>query len=398
MTTLGLERLLSEQVDLVAGRRVGLVASTSSVDRALTSTVTRLHQHPAVRLVALFGPEHGLRGEAQAGEPVATYIDRGTGLPVHSLYGDTKKPTPDMLHEVETLLVDLQDGGVRFYTYLATLAYVMQAAAEQDIAVIVLDRPTPIGGHKVEGPVLDPEYASFVGPYPIPIRYGMTLGEVARLFNDEFGIGCALEVVPIAGWARTMWFDQTGLPFVPPSPNLPTLQSLTVYPGTCLVEGTNLSEGRGTTRPFEYIGAPWIDAEDLARQMNTLELAGVRFRPVYFVPAFGKYCDELCQGVQLYVQDRELFRPIETTLHLLAGVRAAYPDHFSWRPPWTSGGRYPIDLLSGGCLVREHLDASRPVPDLVDQWQEALRSFDDCRARFLLYSDEPVRYHFPSAV
>lgn len=385
--TLGLERLLTERLDLVAGRRVGLVASVSSVDRDLISTVTRLHQHPDVRLVALFGPEHGLRGEAQAGEPVATYTDRATGLPVYSLYGDTKKPTPDMLREVEALVVDLQDGGVRFYTYLATLAYVMQAAAEAGVPVVVLDRPTPIGGHKVEGPVLDPAYASFVGPYPIPIRYGMTFGEVARLFNEAFGIGCALEVVPVAGWTRAMWFDQTGLPFVPPSPNLPALQSLTVYPGTCLVEGTNLSEGRGTTRPFEYIGAPWIDAEDMAERMNALALPGARFRPVYFVPAFSKHRDELCQGVHLYVQDREQFKPVETALHLMACVRTAYPDQFAWRPPWASGGHYPIDLLSGGRLVREHLDASRPVSDLVDGWQEALRSFGERRAGFLLYSD-----------
>lgn len=383
----GLERLLADRPDLVAGRRVGLVASTSSVDRDLTSAVTRLHRHPDIHLVALFGPEHGLRGEAQAGDSVATYLDPVTHLPVYSLYGDTKKPTPEMLREVDVLLVDLQDGGVRFYTYLATLAHVMEAAAEHDVPVIVLDRPTPIGGHKVEGPVLDPAYTSFVGPYPIPIRYGMTFGEVARLFNETFGIGCTLEVVPLAGWTRGMWFDQTGLPFVPPSPNLPTLDALTVYPGTCLVEGTNLSEGRGTTRPFEYIGAPWIDADDLARRMNDLALPGVRWRPVYFVPTFSKYSGELCQGVHLYVRDREQFRPVETALHLLHVVRSAYPEHFAWRPPWSAGGHFPIDLLSGGSLVREHLDASHPIPDLVEQWQPALRSFCAERARFLMYPD-----------
>lgn len=384
---LGLESLLAERLDLIAGRRVGLVASPSSVDQALTSTVTGLHQHPRVNLVALFGPEHGLRGEAQAGEPVSTYSDPVTGLPVYSLYGDTQKPTPEMLRDVDVLIFDLQDAGVRFYTYLATLAYVMQAAAEQRLPLIVLDRPAPIGGHKVEGPLLDPAYRSFVGPYPIPIRYGMTIGEIARLLNETFGIGCPLEVVPMSGWERGMWFDQTGLPFVPPSPNLPTLQSLTLYPGTCLVEGTNLSEGRGTTRPFEYIGAPWIDAEDLAQRLNDLALPGVRFRPVYFVPAFSKYRDQPCQGVHLYVQDREQFQPITVTLHLLACIRSAYPDHFAWHEPWTCGGHHPIDLLSGGSAVREHLDSERPVAELVDGWAGALRAFCDCRARVLLYAD-----------
>lgn len=384
---LGLESLLAERLDLIAGRRVGLVASPSSVDQALTSTVTGLHQHPRVNLVALFGPEHGLRGEAQAGEPVSTYSDPVTGLPVYSLYGDTQKPTPEMLRDVDVLIFDLQDAGVRFYTYLATLAYVMQAAAEQRLPLIVLDRPAPIGGHKVEGPLLDPAYRSFVGPYPIPIRYGMTIGEIARLLNETFGIGCPLEVVPMSGWKRGMWFDQTGLPFVPPSPNLPTLQSLILYPGTCLVEGTNLSEGRGTTRPFEYIGAPWMDAEDLAQRLNDLALPGVRFRPVYFVPAFSKHRDQPCQGVHLYVQDREQFQPITVTLHLLACIRSAYLDHFAWHEPWTCGGHYPIDLLSGGSAVRDHLDAGRPVAELVDGWAGALRAFCDCRARVLLYAD-----------
>lgn len=384
---LGLENLLTEQLDRVAGRRLGLVASPSSVDQDLTSTVTRLHQHPNVRLTALFGPEHGLRGEAQAGESVGTYTDPATHLPVYSLYGETKKPTPDMFQEIDVLVFDIQDGGVRFYTFLATLAHVMQAAAEQHMPVMVLDRPTPIGGHKVEGPVLDPAYSSFVGPYPIPIRYGMTMGETARFFNDVFEIGCSLEVVPLSGWKRGMWFDQTGLPFVPPSPNLPTLQSLTLYPGTCLVEGTNLSEGRGTTRPFEYIGAPWIDAEDLARRLNDLELPGVRFRPVYFVPTFSKHRDQPCRGVHIYVQDREKLQPVEMTLHLLACIRSMYPDHFAWREPWESGKYYPIDLLSGGSMVREHLDANKPIPDLVGGWKEALRAFCDQRAHFLMYPD-----------
>jgi beta-N-acetylhexosaminidase len=385
MTRLGLEVFLDDRLDLVSGKRAGLVASVSSVDRQLTSTVERLHQHPGVKLVALFGPEHGLRGQAQAGEHVTTFTDRVTGLPVHSLYGDTQKPTGDMLAGLDVVIVDLQDGGVRFYTYLSTLAYVMQAAAEQDKAVIVLDRPAFLNGVTVEGPVLDPDYRSFVGVYPIPIRYGMTVGEMAKLFNEAFAIGCQLTVVPMEGWERRLWYDQTGLPFVPPSPNLPTLSAVTAYPGTCLIEGTSLSEGRGTTKPFEYIGAPWIDAEWLAHQLNDLGLPGVRFRPVYFVPTFSKFQGQPCAGVHLYIMDRDCFQPITAALNLMALVKNRYPDQFAWKQSWTNGGHRPIDLLSGGSQVREHLDASHPIPALVASWQTELQVFAKLRADFLLY-------------
>lgn len=382
---LGLEVLLEEQTALVAGKRAGLIASASSTDSALVSSVERLRQHPAVNLRALFGPEHGLRGDAQAGQHVTAYTDRLTGLPVYSLYGDTQKPTPAMLDGLDVLLFDLQDGGVRFYTYLSTLAYAMQAAAENGLPLIVLDRPAFLNGVTVEGPTLDPRYASFVGLYPIPLRYGLTAGEIARLFNTVFNIGCDLTVVPLAGWQRGMWFDDTGLPFVPPSPNLPTLTALTAYPGTCLVEGTNLSEGRGTTRPFEYIGAPWVDGEVLATALNALDLPGARFRPVYFVPTFSKHQGEVCAGVHLYVTDRSAFRPVETVLHLLAQVKRAHPQRFAWRDPWSPGGHYPIDLLSGGDRVRLHLDAGHPVTDLVDTWKEGITAFEQLRAPYLLY-------------
>ncbi len=384
---IGLEVLLTRRRNLIEGRRVGLVASPSSVDSQLISSVERLSTSDGVRLAALFGPEHGLRGAAQAGQHVTTEVDPLTGLTVYSLYGDTHQPTPDMLRDVEVLVFDLQDGGVRFYTYLSTLAYVMQAAAAHHLPLVVLDRPAFINGVTVEGPVLDPAYQSFVGLYPLPIRYGMTAGEMARLLNDTFGIGCDLTVVEMDGWQRGLWFDQTGLPFVPPSPNLPTLAALTVYPGMCLVEGTNLSEGRGTTRPFEYTGAPWIEAEAFARRLNALNLPGARFRPVYFVPTFSKYQGELCAGVHLYVTDRDTFRPVETALHLLALVKAMYPDQFAWRAPWTDGGHYPIDLLSGGAQVRQHLDAGHPVADWVGEWEEALQAFRALRANVLLYTD-----------
>jgi len=252
----------------------------------------------------------------------------------------------------------------------------------------VLDRPAPINGGIVEGPVLDTNYTSFVGPYPVPIRYGLTIGEMACLFNEAFAIGCDLTVVPMQNWQRRFWFDQTGLPFVPPSPNLPTLSSMTVYPGTCLVEGTNLSEGRGTTKPFEYIGAPWLQAEPLARELNDLELEGVRFRPVYFTPTFHKYQGQPCEGVHIFVTDRECFRPVAMILRMLAHIKQQYAQDFAWREPWTQGGRYPIDLLSGGDTVRKYVDSGKLISDLFSQWLPGLEAFARLRARFLLYPGE----------
>ncbi len=384
-TVLGLDVLLAERLDLVAGRRIGLVASVSSTDAQLVGTAERLYGQADVNLMALFGPEHGLHGQAQAGVEVNVYTDPRLGVPVYSLYGQTYKPTPDMLANLEALVVDLQDGGVRFYTYLSTLAYVLQAAAEAKLPVIVLDRPAPINGVTFEGPVLDPAYSSFVGMYPIPIRYGMTVGEMAGLFNEHFGIGCDLTVVLMRNWGRDCWFDQTGLPFVPPSPNLPTLSAMTAYPGMCLVEGTNVSEGRGTTKPFEYIGAPWIEADPLARALNDLAMPGVRFRPVYFTPAFSKHQGQPCAGVHLYVTDQDRFRPVETALRLIAQIKETYPDQFAWREPWTPGGHYPVDLLSGGRSVREHLDDNKPVSDLLGHWQAGLQAYATVRAQFLRY-------------
>lgn len=387
MVRTGIDVLTIQQADLIRGQRIGLIASPSSVDTMLVSSVERLHRLPGVKLVALYGPEHGVRGSAQAGDHVSTYIDASTGVPVYSLYGETKKPLPSMLEDVDTLVYDLQDGGSRFYTYLSTLIYVLEAAAEMGLSVLVLDRPNPITGCTPEGGLLDPNYTSFVGMAPIPIRHAMTAGELALMCNDTLNIGCRVTVVKCEGWRRSMWFDDTGLPFVPPSPNLPSLSALSVYPGTCLIEGTNLSEGRGTTRPFEYIGAPWIDGEQLARDLNVMDLHGARFRPVYFVPTFSKYAGELCSGVQLYVFDRERFRAVSTALHMIAHVKASYPEQFAWRAPWSDGGHRPIDLLAGGSQIREHLDAGSPVSELVASWQEALEGYDQLRSRYQLYDD-----------
>ena len=384
-TKLGLEVFLEARLDLVAGKRVALLACPSSVDHNLRSSVERLHEHPDINLVALFGPEHGLRGAAQAGKKVETAVDPLTRLPAYSLYGAAHKPAPHMLRDIDTFIIDLQDGGVRFYTYLATTMYVMEAAAEAGISVIILDRPAPITASRVAGPMLDPAYTSFVGPWTLPIRYGMTIGEIAQLLNEEAHVGCDLTVIPLVGWSRNLWHDETGLPFIPSSPNLPTLDAMTLYPGACLVEGTNISEGRGTTRPFEYIGAPWLNAEQLADQLNALELAGLRFRPVYFVPTFGKYPAEVCAGVHLFVTDRERCQPISALLHVLQTIKRSYPDDFAWRPRWAAGARRPIDLLWGSDSLRRSIDSGRPVGELIDAWQPGLKAFELLREKYRLY-------------
>lgn len=381
---LGIDVFLESRIDTVAGLRVGLLACPSSVDGELRGTVERLHRHPAVNLVALFGPEHGIRGDAQAGSPVSSVIDPLTKLPVYSLFGETHTPTAEMLRGLDAIIIDLQDAGVRFYTFLATALYVMRAAKAAGVCVILLDRPAPIGGDRLEGPILDAAYTSFVGPYPLPIRYGMTLGEVAHLVN-ALDIGCDLNVIGMRGWSRTLWYDETGLPFVPSSPNLPTLDAVTLYPGTCLIEGTNLSEGRGTTRPFEYIGAPWIDAEALVDQLNDLSLPGLRFRPVYFVPTFSKHQGELCAGAHLYVNDRDKFRPVSAMLRVLQLLKRRYPNEFAWRQPWAKGARPPIDLLWGSDRLRNCIDSDEPVDSLIESWQSGLREFERMRAEYLLY-------------
>jgi uncharacterized protein YbbC (DUF1343 family) len=381
----GLEVLVSDRRADLEGQRLGLVASPSSVAADLSSSVDVLHGQPGVELRALFGPEHGLRGEAQAGEKVGSTTDARTGVPVHSLYGATRRPTTEMLAGLDTLVFDLQDGGLRFYTYVSTLAHVMEAAAEHGTRVVVLDRPVYLGGVAVEGGMVQDDFRSFVGLYPLPIRYGMTAGEIARLLAGEHGIDCELHIVPMRGWRREMWFDETGFPFVPPSPNLPTLAAITAYPGTCLIEGTNLSEGRGTTKPFEYLGAPYVDGHRLARTMNALDLPGVRFREVFFVPTFGKYPGETCSGVQLHVTDRGIFEPLPTAVHLIDAVRRLWPESFDWRAPWAVNGHHPIDLLSGSSRLRERIDALDDVTELLGAWKEESRGFADLRSRYLIY-------------
>ena len=380
---LGNEHLFGEEFHLIEGKRVGLVTNHSGASSALQSTADRLHQHPGTELVALFGPEHGIRGDAADGAPVANLRDPRTGVPIHSLYGERRQPGAAMLADIDVMLFDIQDVGARFYTYLYTMSLSMGACAERGLPFAVLDRPNPIGGERVEGNILDPEFHSFVGLYPIPIRYGLTVGELAMLFNAEFAIGAELHVVRMQNWERAFFWEETGLPWVPPSPNMPTVDTAVVYPGMCFFEGTNVSEGRGTCKPFEQVGAPFVDGARLSDRLNALELPGVFFRPVFFQPTAGKYADEVCQGVQLHVFDRDLFRPVHAGFTVLSAINQLWPTDFTWRLP--RGGIHNFDRLAGTDQIRRALDAGTSADDLVAGWEKDLQSFLAVRDRYLLY-------------
>lgn len=391
----GLDRWLDEGpgiAGLAAGVRLGLVAHPASVDRWLRHAVDALAARDDARLVRLFAPEHGLRGEAQDMETVGDSIDADTGLPVRSLYGSdpsTLRPRAEDLSDLDAVVVDLQDVGARYYTFVYTLAHVLEACSGAGIPTVVLDRPNPIGGRAVEGPVLDPALSSFVGRYPIPVRHGMTALELARLFRERFGVPGDLRGVPMSGWRRGCWFDETGLPWVPPSPNMPTLDTATVYPGGCLVEGTNLSEGRGTTRPFEQIGAPWLDARRLREALAVRDLPGIVVRDVVFRPKFQKHADRTCAGVFVHVTDREAFRPFRTYLAVLEDARAQDPGAFEWRTEAYEfeTDRLAIDLLLGRRELRESLEAGANPLELERGWADELDTFRNDRASFLLYPD-----------
>jgi len=381
----GAEVLMAERMMLVRGKRVGLVANPTAVLSNMIHIAEVFVEHPGIELRALFCPEHGLHGAVADGAAIKSGTDPHTGLPVFSLYGERIKPSFEQLVGLDLLVFDIQDIGARFYTYATTMSYCLEAVAQAGIPMVVLDRPNPINGVSVEGPVLEPRFTSYVGRYPLPIRHGMTMGELARLFNEVFGIGAELIVVPMQGWRREMWFDDTRLPWITPSPNMPTLATATVYPGACLVEGTNLSEGRGTVHPFEWIGAPWVDGGELARVLNRLRLSGVHFRPISFAPMAGKYAGELCEGVQLHVLDRERFSPVATGLHLLKAVRDLYPQHFVWRPPDEPGSPCPFDRLIGTDKVRRQMEDGWPVEEIIADWRPQLLQFDELAQAYFLY-------------
>ncbi len=386
----GLERLLKNPRAWLGAARVGLVANPTTVNRGLAHAADLLHRHPEVDLRCLFGPEHGLRGSAQDMVAVVNEADPATGLPAFSLYGSTLKslsPTEEQLSQLDILLFDIQDIGARYYTYAATMALCMQSARLSQVKVVVLDRPNPIGGVAVEGGGLDKGLESFCGLYPVPQRHGMTPGELARLYNDTFGIGCELDVVSCEDWRRATYYDHCGLPWVIPSPNMPTLETALVYPGMCLLEGTNLSEGRGTTRPFELFGAPFIDSSTLARELQHYELPGVLFRPCVIEPAFHKFKGKKCGALQLHVTDRPVFAPYRTGLAVLVAVRKLWPESFAWRTePYEFRSDVPaIDLLTGRPAVRQAIDSGANLDELLRIACDGTELYDSGRGNALLY-------------
>lgn len=381
MTTLtGLGHLLSAHLDRFSRKRVGLVTNAAGVTRDLQRNVDALRA-AGVDLVALYSPEHGLTGAADHGVSVSSGRDARTGLPVHSLYGQQFKPTREMLAGIDLLLFDLQDVGARFYTFAFTLAKTLEACAELNVPFVVLDRPNPIGGVLVEGPVLDPKLQSTVGHGPIPVRYALTIGELARFYNRELNIGADLQVIPLKNWKRGMCHVDTGLPWVSPSPNIPHPETALLYPGTCLIEGTNLSAGRGTPLPFEIAGAPWVDGDALAAELNSLRLPGVRFRSMSFTPGSDKLAGQPCAGVQVHVTDREALRPVTVGLHLIAAVRRLCPAQFEWR-----AGHF--DKLIGDGTARERIDRGEPVEAMLSAWLPGQDDYLTKRASYLLYDAE----------
>lgn len=394
----GVEVLLSDSVHLVEGRRVGLVTNHTGIywgplpgpatsggtpppgDRTVLSTIDALAENPGVELVALFGPEHGIRGVEEAGASIESGVDLRTGVPIHSLYGTIRKPTPEMLDGVDVLLFDMQDVGARYYTYVSTMALTMEAAGEAGIPFVVLDRPNPIRGDVVQGTVLDPDYSTFVGMYPVPMRHGMTTGELAGMYVGEFGIEVDLHVVPVEGWSRDMVFDETGLPWIAPSPNMPSVASALAYPGTCLFEGTPLSVGRGTDRAFQWVGAPWLDGDALAAALNSYGIEGVRFEAATFTPTNagdGKFEGEEVHGVQL-VAESSAYDASTAAVAMLIEARRASGDRWVWRAAH-------FDRLAGTDALRVGLDAEDDLDTLTSTWSAALTGFEALRAPYLLY-------------
>jgi uncharacterized protein YbbC (DUF1343 family) len=382
---LGSDVLFDRQ--LLRGRTIGLVCNPASID-AQFRHVTDRAEAGGVRLGALFGPQHGFRSDLQENMIESPHGQaKCRRVPVYSLYSETREPTAEMLAGLDALVIDLQDVGTRIYTYIYTMANCLRTAARHGLPVIVCDRPNPIGGVAVEGPMLEPGYESFVGQFPIPMRHGMTIGELAHLFNEHFGLGAKLEVVAMQGWTREQYADETGLPWVLPSPNIPTLDSAIVYPGAVLFEGTNISEGRGTTRPFELLGAPWVHPEAAAQRLNSLGLPGVHFRPVLFEPTFHKHAKVACGGCQPHVTSRTEFRAVEAGIAILDAFQTAGSPPFAWRdPPYEyEADKMPIDILYGSAALRERDPLEVSARDLARSWEGEVERFDALRQKFLIY-------------
>jgi uncharacterized protein YbbC (DUF1343 family) len=375
----GIETFLSAVPPTLRGKRVGLITNHTGIDSSGTSDIDLIAKHRDLKLVALLAPEHGIRGTAEAGEKIIDETDSKTGVPVYSLYKtEDRGPSPEMLKDVDVLVYDLQEVGGRTWTYVSTMALAMQAAKQKGIPFVVLDRPNPIGGEIVEGAQLDPKFKSFVGMYPITARHGMTVGELATLFNRKYGIGCDLIVARVENWRRSQWFDETGLPWVNPSPNLRSLAALMSYPGSVYFEGTNLSEGRGTDRPFEQVGAPWLDARKVARVMNEKRLAGVRFEAITMkvAPTAAKHKGLTIPAIRFAVTDRQAYRPVRTSLLLIDEIRRQHPREFAWTAT--------IDRLTGSDKVRLAIEGGR-LHHLLEEWDREAAAFSEGRKPYLLY-------------
>ncbi len=369
--------------------RVGLLVHPASVNRRLDHAVNIFMKSEKLVLKALFGPQHGIYGETQDNMiEWEGFHDLRTGLPVFSLYGQTRKPDPTMLEHIDVLVIDLQDIGTRYYTFIWTMENCMQVCTEMNKSVVILDRPNPIGGYKIEGPVLEESFESFVGQRPLPVRHGMTIGEIGNYLWNTFYPSLDFQVIPMKEWRRTFWFDDTQLPWVMPSPNMPTLDTAVVYPGTCLLEGTNVSEGRGTTRPFEIFGAPFIEPELLIKQLREFSLPGVMFRPLYFEPTFQKHAGKVCGGVQLHITHRERFNPFKTGVAIVKAVHDLYPEHFSWKqPPYEyETEKMPIDILAGTNRIRLDIEKGEHLDRMEEWWQEESDQFNKgYRKKYLIY-------------
>ncbi|UCZ52985.1 DUF1343 domain-containing protein [Bacillus shivajii] len=382
MVKTGLDRLIEEKEHVLKGKKIGLIMNHTSVDRNLHLSLDMLVEL-GFNVKAIFAPEHGVRGDVAAGQTVENQVDARTNIPVYSLYGKQKRPTSEMLKEIDVLIFDIQDLGVRFYTYIYTLAYCMEEAGKRGIEVYVLDRPNPINGATVTGNIVDPQFESFVGKYGLPIRHGMTVGELAQYFNRELNMNVRLTVVTMEGWKRTMSYDDTGLPWIMPSPNATGKTMSALYPGTCFFEGTNVSEGRGTTAPFKWIGAPWIDAYKWRAEFEKLALPGVQVRPVTFTPLISKYQGEVCYGLDLHIYNEDEFEPIETSLGLIDSLVVLYRDKFQWTAP--INGRYFIDLISGTDQVRRLGDRGDSLVNWIRGKGEEAKQFEEKRKPYLLY-------------
>jgi uncharacterized protein YbbC (DUF1343 family) len=383
---LGSDRLIESRA--LRGARVGIVCNHASVDRGFAHVIDRLAGADQVTLAAIFGPQHGFRSDVQDNMIETPHQrDASRRVPIYSLYSETREPTAEMLRGLDVLVIDLQDIGARIYTYIYTMANCLRACGRHGVKAIVCDRPNPINGIDVEGALLVPEFASFVGLFPIPMRHGMTIGELAQLFNDRFALGADLQVVTMEGWQREMFADESGVPWVIPSPNMPTLDTAIVYPGTVLFEGTMLSEGRGTTRPFELVGAPHVDAERFAREMNALGLPGVYFRPAVFEPTFQKHAKQTCGGCQIHVTDRRAFKPVLTGAALIQMFRRLDPQNFAWRqPPYEyEHEKLPIDILAGSDRLRNQIEGDLPPQQIAESWRGDEEEFRRIRKPYLLY-------------